>query len=169
MPAQLVQCDEIWAFCYAKRKNVDRAMAAPEGAGDVWTWTAIDSVSKLMLSWYVSNSRDGETALAFMDDLRSRTTDKFQLTTDGLAAYPEAVEGAFGGNVDFGQLIKLYAPARGSPPLLSLRVRGNTAKRGDRRPRQAVYQHIPRRAAQLDHANEYAPVHPIDQRFQQES
>ena len=108
VPAQLVQCDEIWAYCYAKAKNVPRAKAAPHGAGDIWTWTALDSETKLMLSWGCSPTRDGATALEVMDDLRSRTTDRFQLTTDGLNAYPDAVEGAFGGNVDFAQLIKLY-------------------------------------------------------------
>lgn len=109
VPARLIQCDEIWAFLYAKRKNVERAKSAPEGAGDIWTWTAIESESKLVISWAVSAARDGATALDLMDDLRDRTTDRFQLTTDGLASYPEAVEGAFGGNVDYGQLIKLYA------------------------------------------------------------
>ena len=111
VPAQVVQCDEIWAFLYAKRKNVEQAMAAPDEAGDVWTWTAIDSDSKLLISWAVSTSRDGATALDLMDDLRARTANRFQLTTDGLSAYPEAVEGAFGGNVDFAQLIKIYADA----------------------------------------------------------
>ncbi len=107
--AQRVQCDEIWAYLYAKRKNVPRATAAPREAGDVWTWTAIDADSKLMISWVVSSARDGISAIELMDDLRERTTDRFQLTTDGLAAYPEAVEGAFGGNIDYAQLIKLYA------------------------------------------------------------
>ena len=109
VPARRVQCDEIWAYLYAKRRNVDRAIAPPDGAGDVWTWTALDSDSKLLISWVVSTSRDGETALELMDDLRERTTDRFQLTTDGLAVYPGAVDGAFGGNVDYAQLIKLYA------------------------------------------------------------
>ena len=109
--SQLIQCDEIWSFLYAKDKNVPKAVAAPEEAGSLWTWTAIDSVSKLIVSWHVSQSRDGQAAIAIMDDLRSRTKDKFQLTTDGLNSYPEAVEGAFGGNVDFAQLIKLYADA----------------------------------------------------------
>lgn len=111
VPAELVQCDEIWGFLYAKRKNVEYAVAAPEEAGDVWCWTAIDSDTKLVISWAVSTSRDGQTALSLMDDLRARTTGKFQLTTDGLNAYPEAVEGAFGGDVDFAQLIKVYADA----------------------------------------------------------
>ncbi len=109
VPAQVVQCDEIWAFLYAKRKNVESAVAAPEGAGDIWTWTAIDAQSKLMISWLVSTSRDSDSAIELMDDLRARTAGRFQLTTDGLNAYPEAVEGAFGGDVDFAQLIKLYA------------------------------------------------------------
>ena len=109
VPAQLVQSDEIWAFLYAKEKNVDRAVAAPEEAGDVWTWTAIDSESKLVISWAVSGSRDGATALDLLDDLRERTAGRFQLTTDGLTSYLEAVEGAFGGNVDYAQLIKVYA------------------------------------------------------------
>ena len=111
VPAQVVQCDEIWSFLYAKRKNVEYAKAAPDDAGDIWTWTAIDSDSKLMISWLVSTSRDGDSAIELMDDLRSRTANRFQLTTDGLNAYPEAVEGAFGGDVDFAQLIKLYADA----------------------------------------------------------
>ena len=111
VPAQVVQCDEIWAFLYAKRKNVERAVAAPDEAGDIWTWTAIDSDSKLVISWEVSTSRDSDSAIELMDDLRARTTDRFQLTTDGLNAYPGAVEGAFGGDVDFAQLIKVYADA----------------------------------------------------------
>ena len=111
VPAQVVQCDEIWAFLYAKRRNVANAVAAPEEAGDIWTWTAIDSDSKLMISWLVSTSRDGDSAIELMDDLRARTTSRFQLTTDELNAYPEAVEGAFGGDVDFAQLIKIYADA----------------------------------------------------------
>ena len=109
IPAQLVQCDEIWSFLYAKSKNVEHAAKAPPEAGDIWTWTAIDSESKLMISWAVSTSRDGQTALDLMDDLRARTADRFQLTTDGLVAYPGAVEGAFGGSIDFAQLVKIYA------------------------------------------------------------
>lgn len=109
--AQVVQCDEIWSFLYAKRKNVEYAVSAPAEAGDIWTWTAIDSDSKLLISWLVSTSRDGDSAIEIMDDLRARTASRFQLTTDGLNAYPEAVEGAFGGDEDFAQLIKIYADA----------------------------------------------------------
>ena len=75
--------------------------AAPDGAGDAWTFTAIDADAKLIVSYLVSGERDGESALAFMDDLRGRLEDRPQVTTDGLSAYVGAVEGAFGGDVDF--------------------------------------------------------------------
>lgn len=112
--AQRVQCDEIWSFCYAKQKNVAKAKAAPDEAGDVWTWTALDADSKLIVSWLVGG-RDAGYALEFMDDLRSRLASRVQLTTDGHKAYLEAVEGAFGGDVDYAMLVKLYgASADGS-------------------------------------------------------
>ena len=110
--AQRVQCDEIWAFCYAKDKNVPRAKSAPRGAGDVWTWTALDSDSKMILSCEVGD-RSGATAIEFMDDLRSRLANRVQLTTDGHKAYLEAVECAFGADVDYAQLIKLYGEPTG--------------------------------------------------------
>lgn len=105
--ASKVQCDEIWSFCYAKAKNVPAAKAAPQGAGDVWTWTALDSDSKMILSYEVGD-RSGATAIEFMDDLRKRLANRVQLTTDGHKAYLEAIEGAFGGDVDYAQLVKLY-------------------------------------------------------------
>ena len=108
-----VRCDEIWSFCYAKDKNVATAKAAPEGAGDVWTWTAIDRDHKMILSFEVGD-RSGATAIEFMDDLRARLANRVQLTTDGHKAYLEAVEGAFGGDVDYAMLIKLYGEASGA-------------------------------------------------------
>ena len=118
--ASRVQCDEIWSFSYAKQKNVLNAKAAPVEAGDTWTWTALDSDSKLIVSWLVGG-RDSEYAIAFMDDLRSRLANRVQLTTDGHKAYLEADEGAFGGDVDYAQLVKIYGDAkdgekRYSPP-----------------------------------------------------
>lgn len=107
-----VQCDEIWSFCYAKDKNVATAKAAPEGAGDVWTWTAIDRDHKMILAFEVGD-RSGATALDFMTDLRARLATRVQLTTDGHKAYLEAVEGAFGGDVDYAMLVKLYGDATG--------------------------------------------------------
>ena len=77
---QHVQCDEIWSFCYAKDKNVAAAKAAPEGAGDVWTWTAIDRDHKMILPFEVGD-RSGATAIEFMDDLRARLANRVQLTT----------------------------------------------------------------------------------------
>src|SRR5437868_8151833 len=102
-----VQCDEAWSFCYAKQKNVASAKAAPAGAGDVWTWTALDSDTKLILTWQVGG-RDAEFALMLMDDLRGRLANRVQLTTDGHKAYLSAVEEAFGADVDYGMLVKLY-------------------------------------------------------------
>ena len=105
-----IQCDEIWSFCYAKQKNVAEAKSAPEGAGDVWTWTALDANSKLIVS-YLVGGRNSEYANEFMDDVAKRLGNRVQLTTDGHKAYLEAVEGAFGDDVDFAQLVKLYGAA----------------------------------------------------------
>ena len=108
--ARRVQCDEIWSFCYAKQKNVETAKAAPQDAGDVWTWTALDSDSKLIVS-YLVGGRSSEYAIEFMDDVAKRLANRVQMTTDGHKAYLEAVEGAFGGDIDFAQLIKMYGAA----------------------------------------------------------
>lgn len=115
-----VQCDEIWAYCYAKQKNVPEDKQGVFGYGDVWTWTAIDSDSKLIISWYVG-LRNAEHAKIFMKDVADRLATKVQLTTDGLKAYLEAVESAFGNDIDFAQLVKIYGqdnstPGRYSPP-----------------------------------------------------
>jgi IS1 family transposase len=105
-----VQVDEIWSFTYAKQKNIATAKAAPAEAGDTWTWTAIDADSKLIVSWLVGG-RDGEYAIAFTDDLRQRLANRVQLTSDGLKVCLEAVEGAFGVDVDYAQIVKLYGTA----------------------------------------------------------
>lgn len=106
-----VQVDEIWNFVYAKQKNVPMAKTAPADAGDVWTWTAIDADTKLMPSWFVGG-RDSDSAIIFMDDLASRLADRIQLTSDCHKAYLEAVEGAFGADIDYAILVKIYG---GSP------------------------------------------------------
>ena len=111
--ASVIQCDEIWSFTYAKQKNVKTAKAAPEEAGDTWTWTAIDSESKLIVS-YMVGGRNSEYAMAFMDDLRSRLANRVQLTTDDHKPYLEAVEEAFGGDIDYAMLIKHYATPDGA-------------------------------------------------------
>ena len=104
------RADEIWSFVYAKQKNVKSAKAAPDNAGDVWTWTAIDSDSKLIIS-YLIGGHDAEYANAFMDDLHERLANRVHLTTDGLKVYRDAVGGAFGRGVDYAQLVKIYGAA----------------------------------------------------------
>jgi len=107
--ASRIQCDEIWSFNYCKERTVATAKRAPADAGDIWTWTAIDADSKLIVSYLVGD-RSGETAIELMDDLRSRLVNRVQLSTDGLKSYLEAVEGAFGGDIDYAQVIKQYGP-----------------------------------------------------------
>jgi IS1 family transposase len=108
--AKRIQVDEIWSFTYAKEKNVATAKAAPADAGDTWTWTAIEADTKLIVSYFVGG-RDGECAMWFMDDLASRLANRVQLTSDGHKAYLEAVEGAFGCDVDYAMLVKIYGSA----------------------------------------------------------
>jgi IS1 family transposase len=105
--ARRVQVDEIWSFTAAKQKNVATMKKPVEGPGDTWTWTALDADTKLIISWLIGG-RDSDYAIAFMDDLRDRLANRIQLTSDGHRAYLEAVEGAFGGDVDYAQLVKLY-------------------------------------------------------------
>jgi IS1 family transposase len=117
--AKHVQCDEIWSFCYAKAANVPQELRG-RGVGDVWTWTALDADSKLIISWMVGR-RDAEAANLFIGDLKDRLANRVQLTTDGWHAYLNAVEGAFGGEIDYAMLVKLYGPSpdgerRYSPP-----------------------------------------------------
>lgn len=107
LKSQRVQCDEIWSFCYAKQKNVAAAKAAPDGAGDVWTWTALDADNKFMVSWFVGD-RSAEAATWLLEDVQARVKNRVQLTTDGHAAYVPAVAQVFGIDVDFAQLVKLY-------------------------------------------------------------
>lgn len=105
--AERVQCDEIWSFVAAKAKNVKGMKTPVDGAGDAWTWTAIDADSKLIIS-YLVGGRGASYAGEFMDDVASRLANRVQLTTDGHKAYLTAVEGAFGADVDYAQLVKIY-------------------------------------------------------------
>jgi IS1 family transposase len=107
LPCQRIQADELWAFVYAKAKNVPEEHRGEFGYGDVWTWTALDPDSKLMVTWLVG-TRDETDGLAFLLDLRGRLTNRVQLTTDGHVAYAGAVERAFGTDIDYAQLIKQY-------------------------------------------------------------
>jgi IS1 family transposase len=119
VPCKRIQADEIWSFVYAKNKNVPESKKS-DRAGDAWTWVAIDADTKLVVSWCVGD-RDYATAVDFMTDVADRLANRVQLTTDGHKAYLTAVEGAFGTDIDFAMLQKLYGPdrstaARYSPP-----------------------------------------------------
>ncbi len=107
LPCKRLQCDEIWSFCYAKQKNVPDELRGVFGYGDVWTWTAICADTKLVPSWLVAN-RSARAGSIFMQDLAARLSGRVQLTTDGHRAYLEAVEGAFGTEIDYAMLIKMY-------------------------------------------------------------
>ena len=109
LPCRRVQCDELWAFCHCKARNVRPELQGVVGVGDVWTWTAIDADTKLMVAWSIG-TRDGSYAAEFMNDVAARLRGRVQLTTDGHAAYLDAVSDAFGTNIDYAQLIKLYGP-----------------------------------------------------------
>jgi IS1 family transposase len=102
-----VPCDEIWSFCYAKQKNLPPEKQGVFGYGDVWTWTALDAETKLPLSFMIGD-RDRDTAWAFIDDLAGRLSNRVQLTTDSHFAYLDAVKEAFGSEIDYAMLQKLY-------------------------------------------------------------
>jgi IS1 family transposase len=107
LPCKRIQFDEIWSFCYAKDRNLPENKKDVFGYGSVWTWTALDADTKLICSWMVGN-RDALAARAFIQDLAGRLSGRIQLTTDGHKAYLEAVDEAFGVDVDYAMLIKIY-------------------------------------------------------------
>lgn len=109
LPCKRVQVDEIWSFVYAKNKNVTDEMNFP--AGDLWTWTSLCADTKLVPCWAVG-SRDAATAKEFISDLSGRMSNRIQLTSDGFTKYKDAVEEAFGPDVDYGMLVKIYGDTR---------------------------------------------------------
>jgi IS1 family transposase len=109
-----VEVDELWAFVGAKAKNVPAAKKGTGEMGDIWTWVSICADSKLVPAWYIGG-RDAESAMIFMDNLAKRLAHRVQLTSDGLSHYLEAVDGAFGIDVDFSQLVKIYGPEGKGP------------------------------------------------------
>jgi IS1 family transposase len=120
--ARRVQVDEIWSFTYAKQRTLSSAKAAPDDAGDTWTWTGIEADTKLIVSHFFGG-RDGECAKAFICDLASRLANRVQLTSDGHKAYLDAVEQAFGDDVDYAMIEKLFGQSpegqrRYSPPVI---------------------------------------------------
>src|SRR5665213_429305 len=153
LPCKRVQVDEAWAFCYAKQKNVPTAKAAPDGAGDIWTWVGLDADSNLVVSWYVGN-RDSEAAMTFIDDLAPRLASRVQLTSDGHKPYLEAIEGAFGGDIDYAMLVKVYGAApegqrRYSPAICT----GAPQVSRRRKSRSQVCQHVVCRAPKSEYQN----------------
>jgi len=113
LPCRTIQCDEIWAFCYSKQKNVPEQHRGTYGYGDVWTWTAICADTKLVPSWLVGE-RTVDDAWTFLSDLQGRLAERVQISSDGLKIYVQAVDLAFGPEVDFAQIHKLYGPAEGT-------------------------------------------------------
>lgn len=119
--AERIQCDEIWSFAYCKQANAPKTKKLVDRRGDVWTWSALDADSKLIVTWRVG-PRDSATAYDFMSDLKGRLANRVQLTSDGLRAYIDAVGKTFGDEIDFAQLVKIYGPSsegqrRYSPPV----------------------------------------------------
>jgi IS1 family transposase len=102
-----LQVDEVWSFVYAKAKNVPEEHNSEFGYGDVWTFTAIDADTKLVPCWKVG-TRDADCAYEFLSDLKDRLASRVQLTSDGHKMYLEAVEHAFGREIDYAQLVKMY-------------------------------------------------------------
>ena len=166
-----VQVDELWSFTYCKEKAVPHAKKPPTGAGDTWTWTALDADSKLLVSWLVG-PRDGGSAYELMRDLADRVTGRIQLTTDGLASYLPAVEDVFGADVDFAQLIKLYGPGpeseaeRRYSPATCHGTRVNRVT-GDPNPKHVSTSYVERQ--NLNFRMGKPAVYPAHQRVQQEA
>ena len=136
-----LQVDETWSFVHCKQRNVATAKAAPATAGDLWTWTAIDADTKLIPAWLVS-SRDGDAAEVFIADLAERLANRVQLTTDGHRPYLEAVEEAFGADIDYAMLDQNLWRGSDFPwPLQSGRMRRRREAPDRRSPRCGSYQH----------------------------
>ena len=161
--ARRVQVDEIWSFTYAKAKNVDSAKAAPEGAGDTWTWTALDADSKLIVSWLVG-PRDAGSAFTFATDLAERLAGRVQLTSDGLKLYVDAVEGRLRcgcGLQPAREAVRLTGRKRG-PTVQPSHVPRMRPQARHGRPRPQAHLHVVRRAAESHDADVDAPVHALD-------
>ena len=163
-----LQLDEIWAFVYAKAKNAPTAKAASEQAGDIWTWVAIDADTKLVASYYVGN-RDTYAASIFVSDLAGRLASRAQITSDGLRLYVAAVEQAFGADVDFAQLVKLYGDAPEAQKRYSpAECVGCKRAAVIRQSRSSARLDQIRRAAKSVDADGQPPLHPPNERLFQE-
>ena len=158
--AKRVQVDEIWSFTAAKQKNVAAHEAARYGAGDTWTWTAIEADTKFIVSHFVGG-RDGDCAAWFMQDVADRVANRIQLTSDGHKAYLDAVEGAFGADIDYAMLVKIYGASSESRegPLQPCRVHRRAEAPGRRQSRPEARQHVLQRAREPHDADAQPPLH----------
>ena len=169
LQSKRVQVDEIWSFVYAKNANVRTAKYAKAEAGDAWTWTAIDADSKLLISWLVSG-RDATSAEFFLTDVRSRLTNRVQLTSDGHRPYLQAVDAAFGDDVDYAMLVKHYGTAPEGERRYSEEICLGATKRrvtGNTERRYVSTSYAERQ--KIDDANAYAALQETDKRVQQET
>jgi IS1 family transposase len=163
-----VLCDEIWAFVGAKAKNTTPE-EVDQGWGDVWTWTALDADSKLIIS-YTLGDRSAPTAQAFMQDMASRISSRIQLTTDGYRVYAEATEAAFGADIDYAMLVKIYGASNDSPesrysPATCIGCRTGILS-GSPDPDHISTSYVERQNLSM-HGD--APLHPADKRIQQKA
>jgi hypothetical protein len=160
--------DKIWSFACAKNETAKKAKNAPEEAGDVWTWTANDADSKLIVLWLVGD-RTTDSALRLVDDLKSRLANRVQLTSDGHRPYLAAVDTVFGDDIDYAMLNKIY----GSPPTGEHRYSpavgiGAQKKRVTGNPDAKHRQHVLCRACEPYDADARAPLHATEQRVLKE-
>jgi hypothetical protein len=164
LKSKRIQCDEIWSFVGAKKKTVQKdpsILTRNPDAGDLWTWTALDSDSKLMISWFLWSGRDRQTAYALMQDIRKRV-DRVQLTTDQLSVYMKTVDQAFGIDVDYAQLHKIYAGG-GNGRYSPAESIGCRKVHRHWRSGPIAHQHVARRAFKSDDAHVDASIHRPDE------
>jgi IS1 family transposase len=168
IPAQRVQIDEIWSFVGAKQKNVTPEMAAERICGDVWTFTAIEAQTKLVISWMVGR-RDAGFASEFLQDVAGRLSNRIQLTTDGHKMYLNAIIDAFADDIDYAQLVKVFGAdpdgARTYSPAQCLGIKKGIRSR---RPRSEAYFHQLRGETESQHEDADAALHSAYECVQQE-
>ena len=167
LPCKHIQGDEIWSFCHAKEKNLPEALKGTFGYGDVWTWTAICANCTLVPSWLVG-LRDADYGSVFMHDLARRLKHRVQLTTDGHRAYLEAIESAFGAEIDYAMPVKLYGQPRDGYPRYSPRECIGTQTHNIQGSPDPAYISTICGTAKPHDAHGDASIYPSDQRFQQE-
>jgi len=166
LPCKRLELDEIWSFCFAKQRNVPANKEGVFGYGDVYTWVAIDAETKLVPSWYVGR-RDGESAMEFVKDLASRLANRVQITTDGHKPYLEAIEEAFGSEVDYAMLLKLYGGSQDEVRYSPANFVASKKERIVGNPRARVGFNVLCRETEFDNAHVDATLHATDKRAQQ--